>query len=359
MSNKNFGPSIYFYHDKAIFDGLCQHNVSKINIQKILLSKGVILSNANDKEEYALYLSSFPFDYVDKNNLTEILKVIPRRENISACKIKNESEEAFTSDQVRTALSNLKDQLSSNDDVNATVQQTADSIVLDISYKNYDLTKAEIKQVENKTSKIEVYIENNVLTVRSPSNEYSSLIVEKLKESLKTETGLELISQEVDLSCLSESNLVSKFFKKLINGLSGYELTDVTNVKLHHPVEQTDDDDVTSHIQKAMLHGEGVLNSPELLALFERGFYICKIQWIVKDPLPHGEQISFEASLKDPENKTGFSYQIRGMHRYSTRTQGPVKKFDIPSNIEKKVIHSKLDNAASSALEDVLNEQNS
>jgi hypothetical protein len=357
MPIRNFGPSIYFYHDKAIFDGLCQHNVSKNNIQAMLLNKGVILSNANDKEEFALYLSSFPFDYIDKNKLVDNLKVYPKRENVSTCKIKNESEQEFTSDQIRTALLNLKNTISNNDDVNATVQQAADSIVLDISYKNYDLTKAEIKQVENKKSKIEVYIENNELTIRSPSNEYSSVIVEKLKESLKAETGLDLTSEEIDLSCLNDNNLVSKFFKKLINGLSGYELTDVTNVKLYHPIEKTDDDDVTSYIQKAILNGEGVLNSPELLALFERGFYICKIQWIVKDPLPHGEQISFEASLKDAKNKTGFSYQIRGIHRYSTRTQAPVQRFDVPSNIEKKDIHNKLDNAAASALESVINEQ--
>ncbi|MGL1958759.1 MAG: hypothetical protein OCD00_15765 [Colwellia sp.] len=360
IANKKFGPSIYYYHDKAIFDGLSQHNISKQKIQSILLKKGVILSSESDKSDCAFYLSSFAFDFFDKTNLSDLLRVVPRRENISSCTIKtstesNDEEVDITSEQVRIALNDLKGSLTTdNSDMKATVRTSTDAVYLDVTYKNYDLTKPEIKQVETKNAQLEVYIDEGELTVRSPSNDFCSNLVDQFKSSLIKETNFSLDTEQIDLSIVSDAALVSKFFEYLIKNIEGYKFVDVTNVKLYHPDPDVEDDEITSHIQKAMLHGEGVLISPELKGLFNRGFHLSKVQWLMIDPLPNGDQVSFEASLKKPSEKNGFTYQIRGIKRFSSRTQGITQKLDTPSNLEKKIIHKKIETAAMESFEKVI-----
>tara|TARA_R110000744_G_scaffold68452_1_gene139194 strand:+ start:1360 stop:2463 length:1104 start_codon:yes stop_codon:yes gene_type:complete len=361
IMNKTKGPSIYYFHDKAIHDGLSQHNVSKNKTKQMLLDKGVFVSDSDDKDEYVEYLSSYIFDFKDKDNLSQILQVVPRREHVKSIRINDPDENtAISNENVRQALKNIKDSFSQDDDVEVKVLTTINGSSIEVHYKKYDLTKPEMKQVEQKKATIEILVENGGLTVRAPANDFSEKIVDSFKSYVAQEVKSDLKTEEINLSGVFDYSLITKFFQLLINQIDGYVLHDVTNVKLYHPVSETEvsedsEDSVSlSNIKRAILHGEKVLISPELNLLFERGFHISFIQWTSDDSTTSsGDRISFEASLKDPLNKTDFTYQVRGIQRYSDRTSDITNRLTIPSNIEKRNLHNLLEVSAQKAFMEV------
>jgi hypothetical protein len=358
MKTLKYGPSIYYFHDKAIFDGLVQSQVTKQDIQGLLLKKGVFLSPSVDKSESAYYLSSYIFDFHDKNKLSDCLLVKQRRENISSVTIKNcqgeddESTEHILSDEdIKSALEEMKSEISESGSSNARIVKKSDSYVMEVNYKNYDLTKSEMRQVEPKTSVIEVEFTNGELKIRAPANDYMSGIVAGIQNKFNAKAGKDLEKFEIDLSGATNAKQISDFFRALITNIDDYKLFDVTNVKLFHPDEKDEEEEaVTSYIRRAMLHGEGVLSSPELNSMFDRQFYISTIQWESVEVGVQPQKVSFEASLMNPEERTGFTYQVRSINRYSDRTKNIVQKSDKPSSLEKKSLHAKIEKAAQLAL---------
>ncbi|WP_133468969.1 hypothetical protein [Paraglaciecola marina] len=359
MKTLKYGPSIYFYHDKAIFDGLSQNQVTKANIFSLLFQKNVLFSSLEVKDDASFYLSSYMFDYYDKTKLAEFLSVSPRRENISSTSIDNANDDGqmiLDETKVKNCLDIIKTKVSSKGDSNAKIVKKSDSFILEVNYKDYDLTKPEMRQVVPKTSLIEVEFSGGELNLRSPANDFSMGLVSELKLQLNSIAGKNLKQFSIDLSGVSKASQVSDFFRKLISNIDDYKLYDVTNVKLHHPEIEGDDDAITSRIKKAMLHGEGVLSSPELKSLFERGFYVSHIQWESLEVGTASDKVSFEASLKNPEEKNGFTYQVRFINRYSERTKNFVQKSDAPSNLEKKQLHKKIESAARNAYQAIFSQ---
>ena len=52
-------------------------------------------------------------------------------------------------------------------------------------------------------------------------------------------------------------------------------------------------------------------------------------------------------------NKTDFTYQVRGIQRYSDRTSDITNRLTIPSNIEKRNLHNLLEVSAQKAFVEV------
>lgn len=353
MTKKRFGPSLYFYHDKAIYDGLCQHGMTKPELHKFLKRKGVFASQETEKEDIAFYLSASLFDYHDRQKLTESLTTKPKRENITTSSLKSDENSKLDDEAIRRSLQKMGGQINNAPDCQAKVHSTRDGLfVLDVTYKDHDLTKPEVRQIETKKAQIEVVKEADGYTIRSQANEYGENLLAVLKQSLKEETKEDLTINQLSLFGLSSIE-VTKFFTLLINDVDGYKLNDVTSVKLHHPDEDEDGEAEASHIRRAILNGKQVLLSKELKGLYARGFHISSVQWISDDKLPNGDRVAFEASLKKPETKEGFAFQIRGLYRYSDRTGDITQKLQPASNLEKRDIHKKLELSAELALETV------
>lgn len=347
MSHQQFGPSLYYFHDKAIFDGLCQHKVSRQEIVNVLMKKGILVSSEADKSQLAYYLASSVFDYYDRKHLSELLESTSKRQNVSLTNLRSESE--ITEEQVRESLTEIKTKLSSTPDSQATVIKSDGNYYLDVSYKSFDLTKPEMKQIEPQKARIELIKSAEGWKVRSPASDYGNKIVEDIVTELSESSNTDLLRDSIDLSGVTDNLQVSNFFKYLINGISGHRLYDVTNVKLYNPEKDNESDSEelsASYIRRAMLNGEQVMLSNELKSLSNNGFYISSIQWISEETLPNGDRVAFEASFKNPGERNRFSYQVRGIYRYSEKTSAVTKKFSHPSNLEKKQLHSKIEIAA-------------
>ncbi|MFQ3250581.1 MAG: hypothetical protein ACI9O6_002420 [Glaciecola sp.] len=350
MSHQKFGPSLYYFHDKAIFDGLNQHKVSRQEIINVLMKKGILVSSEEDKAQLAYYLSSSVYDFYDRKHLSELLEGSSKRQNVSSTNLRSDSE--ITEDQIRESLNKIKTKLSSNPDSQAMVIKSDGNFYLDISYKSYDLTKPEMKQIEPQKARVELIKNDGAWKVRSPASDYGNKIVEDLVGELSESNNTNLTTESIDLSGVTDNLQVSNFFKHLINGISGLKLYDVTNVKLYNPEKdrESESEEISaSFIQRAMLNGEQVMLSNELKSLSDNGFYISSIQWISEESLPNGDRLAFEASFKNPGERNRFSYQVRGIYRYSDKTSAVTKKFTHPSNLEKKQLHGKLEVAAANS----------
>ncbi len=81
--------------------------------------------------------------------------------------------------------------------------------------------------------------------------------------------------------------------------------------------EETEVTMTGTHISKASLKGEGVLQSDEINQLYDKNFYLYRVVWQskIKD-LVGSDVYEFEATFTNPEKMTDFSYLIKGFYRY-------------------------------------------
>ena len=125
---------------------------------------------------------------------------------------------------------------------------------------------------------------------------------------------------EISLETIIQPNLRSQFFQDLMNGLTGYEVDDVTNVVLNRSgSEESDSDDEdqnidTGFVKKAVLNGEGVNTSSIFSQLHNKGYYISRIAWSAIPENRIGDRIIVEAFFKNADSCTDFSYNIKGIN---------------------------------------------
>jgi hypothetical protein len=137
----------------------------------------------------------------------------------------------------------------------------------------------------------------------------------------------------------------------LIRSLSGFELVDVTHVRVSRlkdadtkdidineidtleEIEQTEEV-LTGHVNKAALDGIGLLNSPEYQNLKEKGFFISSLVWKSQENAGSGKRVVFEASFDNPEDFTNFVYNVKGYYKQTeegfTITRVPFNEFEKP-----------------------------
>lgn len=129
--------------------------------------------------------------------------------------------------------------------------------------------------------------------IRRPDNEQTEVyenqllaIVERLSKEKAIEEGKPISEATLDIQEISLENIDSPqsrtdFFTKLINGLEGYDLDDVTDAYVYHPkpeeIEEEDGEtDIGVHVSKASLKGEGVLKSEEINSFMNVAFIYAK-----------------------------------------------------------------------------------
>ncbi|KJG68662.1 hypothetical protein [Photobacterium kishitanii] len=76
--------SLHAATDKAVFDAINQHKVTKDEVLNMFFSRGVIVSKKTDKDDLAKEFSSFFHSYNDYENLSSILGVNNRKEKLTS-----------------------------------------------------------------------------------------------------------------------------------------------------------------------------------------------------------------------------------------------------------------------------------
>ncbi|WP_462168234.1 hypothetical protein [Pseudoalteromonas lipolytica] len=352
--------SLYSVSDKAMFDAINQSKVTNSDLKGLFLTRGILISAQTKRKSLATYFSMFPHTYKDYKVLADILGTNTRKEKNTSTRL----DATVNKEIIETAAVQLISELEHYGvDCSIDMDEKNDSLNIDVIYEEFDYTSSEFKQVIKKSASIIVELDENGIVIRHPQNktveEWKASFISKLEVELEEE----LLPQNISLSHITNHSKVTIFFESLIDNLDGYNLEDVTDVYVYHPkgLENdfendtgNEDVDLGTHISKASLKGQNVLNSNELKQLYDKGFYISKIVWRSKKGTTIDADIyEFEAQFSDAETREQFSYLAKGFYSYKESGGGYVKSRKGISAIQERELNQLIERFASNILSNI------
>jgi hypothetical protein len=357
MKSKQFGPSIYHVTDKNIYDAFCHKKVKHSDTLDYMSQRGIFMSRLSAKPELMEYASRLPHDYFDKQFLAELLETKSRREKITSSIVEAEATTVDLNDAYKLIASELN-----CDDERVSFSCDGNKATITVTHTIVDYTKTELKQKEHKTFSIEIINNGRSLDIRRPSNQKSKEISDIFVEKLGKIKSIDLEEQVVTLEAFTDPEVRTYFFKELIKSLDGYVFDDVRIVGVHHEIEEDDEEEsddaslsshLVGHIKKAVLDGDGVLNSEVFKQLHDSGFFISRVVWSVAPPGVGSDKYELEALFGDQETCTDFKYIVCGVYALLDDGQHSIKR-RLPSTIEKEVLTTKLEKASRMAMQSVI-----
>lgn len=338
--------------DKSFYDALCQSRVTNNELRELFLERGIIISKKTDKKDLAKNFSKLTHDYYVQKRISDIFGGFLRKEKTTSLVLSDPIEKSI----LREAAGLLKKEIEHEQDL-CQVFNDKDSIIIFITYTSTNYGKSDFSQIEKKTARFEIESLDSGYSIRRPDNDQTdgylkSLLskVENLEKERIADLGedpnsLKLNFDEISLENIADNDKRTAFFTRLISELEGYVLDDVTDAYVYHPkneiIEDEDGDAETGvHISKASLKGQGVLKSAELISLYERGFYIWKVRWRVKEKNNEPDIYEFEAQFDNPMDFNGFSYISRGVKKF--KSGGKYNKTSSQLNDQQETIFNRL-----------------
>jgi hypothetical protein len=306
--------SFYSATDKALFDALCQHKITKTDIANLMFSRGIIVSSKTEKEDLARDFSTYIHGYEDYDQLASVLGSTHRRERSTSYNL----ETKLNIESVEDTMSSIKQSISDiGDKSDYKITHSGNRIELNVSYQECNFSKSEMQQISNKDAVIIIEKDGDDLRVRSPSNnkmeEIHNIIIDVLEKEDK-----DIKRKNINLTSVASPETRSKFFTSLISTMKGYILNTVTDVYVFNP-NKSGVADISSnevHITSASLKGKGVTLSSEIKDLYSKGFYIWKIVWqATKVNKLDSDNYEFEAQFSNPEEFKQFSYLVKGSYK--------------------------------------------
>lgn len=302
--------SLHAATDKAIFDAINQHKVTKDEILQMFFYRGVIISKKTDKEELAKEYSSFFHSYEDYDNLSTILGVNSRKEKLTTFAL----ETSLKVKDVESSIRKIKDEIINE---GATVEhrtlQEGKKIELLITYQTLNLSKNDFQQICTRDAVLTIEETDHGLDIQHPQNkklsEISDILIDILEEKDKS-----LQKNEIELCAFEKAEDRSKFFEYLTKEMNGYTCIDVTDTYVFNPAKKIlSGEENEVHITSASLKGTGVNLSEELMNLHSQGFYTWKVTWkATLTNTPSSDLYVFEAQFSNAEECRDFSYIVKG-----------------------------------------------
>lgn len=320
--------NIHSVTDKALFEALNQKQITLNEIQNLFLERGTIISKKTPRKELARNYSRMTHDYYEHQKIANLLGGQNRTEKITCVRV----ESNVSKSEIISSAEKLKEEIVSQDDY-CKIIIDGQRVLINVRYLTVDYGKSEFKQAINKEALIEIEPFENGYSIRRPDNEnledYESLLLAHLTDANQeraNDDNVDLTVNKITLSHNTSAEVRTLFFDKLIRTLEGYDLFDVTDAYVYHPKPETleaeDGNTETGvHVSRVSLKGEGVLKSDELSDLYDKGFYIWKIKWKVREKLIDPDIFELEAQFGDPLNCSNFSYLVKGVRKYKSNGQ--------------------------------------
>lgn len=323
MSNKKFGPSLYFASDKVIFDALNHRQVKLDILRELLLERGIVVSTKTPKMELAHYFSRLASDFFDQKSIATKLGRVAKREKMTFAEL----SVPISSNDILAALNVVRVAFQEDDQRIEIEAKTDGRLIARIEYEHVDYTEVEFRQVQPRDAIIEFVPQelDNGYVVRSTKNSFTDGVVDEVFEAIHKQTGKEISRSSVSLQGLADHKLRTKFFEKLMKGIADHDFITVTEAFCYKPKnseknsDSDDGDDEVNvelesqpYVERVGLKGNGVNRSFVIDELYERGYYIIKIVWRVKPKKSLDSDVfELEAQFNEPSSCTGFSYQTR------------------------------------------------
>lgn len=322
--------SIYSASDKALFDAINQSSVTASDLRELFLRHGMVIATGTPRRQLAMHFARLSHDYDDFETLARIFESPKRRERMAPTRITGEANLQDIEAAAHAVAATLIDQ---NDAATVTVNPDG-TVQINVRYKQLHFNKSEFRQVESKEAVITIEQEGGTLVLRGPQNEKVDEVSDGLVDYLANVLKVDVETERIDLKSVTSSKDRIQFFRALIDGIPGYQRSDVTDLYLFNPdkrctgtavaneedsseIAGDEEIDLGIHIKSASMKGGNVLESPQLRGFFTQGFYVSKIVWQCREKGAFDSDIfEFEAQFGEPGFCTNFSYLVRGYYEY-------------------------------------------
>ncbi|HDL8392393.1 TPA: hypothetical protein PXR23_004051, partial [Yersinia enterocolitica] len=260
------GRNLFFATEKNIYDALHHKRITTSILSDILLRKGIILCEETTKEELIEEVCRLPHCYEDLQSLKELVQKYDQRESLTKVTLNTET----TQNDLKKAIDIVKKIYATDKNGSISLNANKDgSILIDLNYQDIDLSKTELRQIDNRNVSIEFKLDDDKVNIRMPQTAKAREVVDLIQKQLSKIQDKSIDIFEISLETIIQPNLRSQFFQDLMNGLTGYEVDDVTNVVLNRSGSEESDSDSddedqnidTGFVKKAVLNGEGVNTS--------------------------------------------------------------------------------------------------
>lgn len=347
--------NLYFYTEKNIYDALHHKRLTSSLLHSMLLKRGIIIPSDLDKEVLIEEICRLPHCYEDLQKIKDLVQTYDKRESTTNAQLNI----GITQLELKNVTESIKKMYASESE-SLNINTKADgSISIELNYQDIDLSRTELRQIDNRTINMDFNISSNKINVRMPSNNKAKELLSVIEEKISSYMNVVVERVEISLEAVTNPSLRSKFFNELLANINGYKLVDVTNIELNkiksHDDEDENEENInTSFVKRAVLKGEAVNTSSIFSQLHAKGYYISKISWAAVPVKNNGDQILLDASFKNIDTCSDFSYQIRGVNNYKGG------KYNITSRPasepEKKTISLLIEESAEKAYNLILSE---
>jgi hypothetical protein len=331
---------LYCATDKEIFDLLMssKQRMTETILLGIARERGIFYSPREPREVLINNLSLLPYDYDDLDIILGHRETTQRTEKVTSITLRA----ALNVEDIKAVCSGYKEQATSDEKV--TVRQDgSQKYTAKINYSELDYSKTRLLQRRNKEADIEFLIQDNETTIRMPANSKARQVVAALKDALDARAKTDIPAEAIELSHLKTPEARTSFFTSLITRLDGYQLENVTDIKVESKLHEApadgiddleDDEDgreasaedraagksMLSVVENIALKGQSLLGSTEYQQLKQKGFYITSILWKSRQEHHPYNIIEFDAGFDEPREGKGFKYNVRGVYRYQNGT---------------------------------------
>lgn len=351
--------SVFNPNDNEVYAALTNHKVSKIELAKLFLKRGILISPKDEKDKSARYFSSFFLSYFDLQDIQDcVSSATNRREMLRTESFQSDSKINIA--EVVDTLNTFKESKESTAESDGKltidavkITQSGDDILVNFSYSTINWGNSEFTRRINKRTAFRIRkINDQTLYLDTATNEEAKQWSAEIAELLVKSNDL---NKDDDINLLGITNQKNKrtFFDRLTKEIDGFELSDVIKVDVIKPNDDDDDDNAEKpgyKIKSAKFHGEGLMQSRELDELLAQDFQLYRISWeCVKRGGLNQDLYQFEARFTDAENCCGFEYIVKGFKKHTGN--GYVSKPTSLPSAEEVDINTKIYQAAKKILE--------
>lgn len=310
----------YYLDDKDLSDLFKAQNVAPRFLLRFARRRGLFLSDKTPKEEIVRALCMAPISWDDVNAIAEAINTEDRETKQMSTQLTS----GVDFDGVPAALDKVKTWLEDNREIPTLTKTGENSYRLDIRFVEVEPQRTRPLQRIEKQVSIELEKADGRLDIRYSEHRHAKEVVRKLVQEIPTAQEKEKSERQVSLWSVRDSLARIKFFTELINGISGFILSGVTDLHVDRRFPEEDqeggeeeesvkekNEKLVGLVKHAVLSGDSLLNSEFYLDLRDSGYYIGNIVWTANETVGDQRQVEFSAGFKDPILATDFVFDVR------------------------------------------------
>jgi hypothetical protein len=302
-------------------------------------SRNIFYAREEERDDLIKRLSVLTYGFNQVTELQKFNDVGSRSESSTTIRLKGE----FTDTDVRAVVDEYRNEATESGAIQViTGSPGKGKVSVDVKYTETDFSKTRLRQRRKRDANIDIEINPDGLTVTLPANPTAIAVSNAIRQRFEHKANTSLPVERVDFSLLTSPAARTRFFTELIGGLPGFELADVTSVRVKAPdassseneepgqgeepespdseaqppaasAEASDElkEELKALVREVALKGSSILLSSQYKDLREGGFYIVSVRWRSKQLEPPFHLFDFWAGIDEPELGQGFKFAVK------------------------------------------------